>query len=189
MKIKSAKQLIDIEFINMWGDSPSYKGQKLGPQHYENGTGLWARTPEKITSDARKGALVVSSRPEWYENFQMKGVRASIKSKNHINNSTTKCIKCNRILPSRIYHRWHGDKCKYLENTQIWFDIINEIKSKRFTSDDIKIICLKTGYKFTNMLYILRTNPEYIKVIKIGTNQHNPSIYEKTKNHLTLDNE
>ena len=30
MKTKTAKQLVDIEFVNMWGDSPSYLGAEAG---------------------------------------------------------------------------------------------------------------------------------------------------------------
>jgi hypothetical protein len=88
------------------------------------------------------------------------------------------CPHCNKVVNGGVYYRWHGDNCKELEKINEQITILSSLP-KVFTSNDVVDVCKQLNYKRQKIKYGICKNPKYIKVIKEGTNQKNPSIFEK----------
>jgi hypothetical protein len=184
----------------------SEHGKKMGKQNWENGVGLVARTAEKKTEDGKRGGTISGNKhkgkffKKWAEEnpeliFEQNsrigkkqgkinvesGHLAKVRVNGGKNASEIQytCEHCNKKVKGAVYHRWHGDNCNELQKIQTQIDIINMIKTKTFTSNDVAVVCSKLEYNYRLIKYGLLKNPTYIKTIKIGTNQNNPSIYQK----------
>lgn len=94
------------------------------------------------------------------------------------------CPNCNKTIKGLgMYSRWHGDNCSELKKIQEQLKVISHLPN-RFSSNDVVKICKKLGFNRKYIKYGICKNPNYIKVIYEGTNQNNPSIFEK----INLDN-
>lgn len=89
------------------------------------------------------------------------------------------CEHCNKKVNGAVYFRWHGDNCKELQKIQTQIDIINMIKTDTFTSLDVRSLCNELNYNYKLIKYGLLKNSKYVQIIKVGTNQNNPSIFKK----------
>ena len=91
------------------------------------------------------------------------------------------CPNCNRTITGLgMYSRWHGDNCKELEKIKKQLEIISYLP-KQFTSNDVVNICNKLKFNRKLIKYGICKNPKYIKILHVGTNQTNPSIFQKIK--------
>jgi len=89
------------------------------------------------------------------------------------------CPNCNKTIAGLgMYSRWHGDNCKELKKIQQQLSIIEDLP-EIFTSNDVVQICKDKNFNNKLIKYGLCKNPKYIEVIKVGTNQSNPSIFKK----------
>lgn len=176
-----------------------------GYQHYNSKTGLFSRSEEKIKKDASDGgkisAILYKGKffKDWEENnpekaFESKsnggriGGNKNVKSghlaKVRINGGKNAseieytCQHCNKIVSGAVYFRWHGDNCSTLEKLNKQLEVIYKINKKTFTSNDVVNICKKLKINYKPIKYGILKNEKYIKVIKIGTNQTNPTIFK-----------
>ena len=157
-------------------------GKVAGPITKKNKTGLFKRTKLKVIEDA-----IIGGQECWNQKVEngtsdqhiQKMVEKSLESENHINNQKILCTNCNKEFIGRIYYRWHGDNCKQLKIYQKQLDIILKLNKDTFDANDLYSICLKEDYDRKKFYYRngLLKNTKYIKCIKKGTNQNNPSTF------------
>jgi hypothetical protein len=89
------------------------------------------------------------------------------------------CPNCNKTIKGLgMYSRWHGDNCNELKKIQKQLSIIKDLP-EIFTSNDVVRVCKEKNFNNKQIKYGICKNPKYIQVIKVGTNQSNPSIYKK----------
>ena len=89
------------------------------------------------------------------------------------------CPNCNKTINGLgMYSRWHGDNCKELKKIEEQLAIIENLPNE-FTSNDVVKICKEKNFNHKKIKYGICKNPKYIEVIKVGTNQSNPSIFKK----------
>ena len=86
-------------------------GDVTGRQHYENGTGLFARSKREIKKDLIKAGKATTSLPIW-KDIASKGGINSAKSSKHPNNTLEKCKHCGFETTLPLIRRWHNDNCK-----------------------------------------------------------------------------
>lgn len=182
-------------------------GKMMGKRNYENGVGLIARTDEKKREDGIKGGAISGNKhkgkffKKWAEEnpelaFEQnskigkKQGRINVES-GHLekvrvvggkNASELEyvCEHCNKKVKGAVYHRWHGDNCEELEKIKKQLEVISHLP-KQFTSNDVVKICKELEFNRKYIKYGICKNPNYIKVLHVGTNQANPSIFKKVK--------
>jgi hypothetical protein len=182
-------------------------GKMMGKRNWENGVGLSARSVEKKTEDGKKGGTISGKKhkgkffKKWAEEnaelaFEQnskigkKQGRVNVES-GHLekvrvmggkNASEIEyvCEHCNKKVKGAVYHRWHGDNCEELEKIKKQLEVISHLP-KQFTSNDVVKICKELEFNRKYIKYGICKNPNYIKVLHVGTNQANPSIFKKIK--------
>jgi|688.fasta_scaffold320875_2 hypothetical protein len=99
----------------------------------------------------------------------------------YFDNTEKVCPNCNKTITGLgMYSRWHGDNCEELEKIKKQLEVISHLP-KQFTSNDVVKICKELEFNRKYIKYGICKNPNYIKVLHVGTNQTNPSIFEKVK--------
>lgn len=192
-------QLIQIQNRNVKG------GQTSGPLLQKNSIGIFGRSEEKIKEDASFGGTISGNRhkgkfiKEWKEEnpnlaFEQNSKIGKKQGKKNVENGHLekvritggknaseieyKCEHCDKIVKGAVYHRWHGDNCKEYEKIIEQLSVIKMLNKNKFSSNDIISLCKKIEYNYKTIKYGILKNKNYIKIIKVGTNQSNPSIFE-----------
>ena len=180
-------------------------GVVSGHQHYLSKTGLFSRSEEKIKKDASDGGKTSAKLykgkflEEWakenpdkcYEKNSKigkkqgkKNVKSGHLEKVRLTGGKTsseieyQCEHCNKKIKGAIYHRWHGNNCSTLEKIKEQLKIIKKLKKKTFSSNDVITLCKKIEFNYRHIKYGILKNTKYISVVKVGTNQKNPSIFK-----------
>lgn len=192
-------QLIQIQNRNSKG------GKTSGPLNYKNSVGLFGRSEEKIKQDASSGGSKsaelykgkflkdwVEENPElaFEQNSKIgkKQGRINVETghlkKVRINGGKTAseieytCEHCHKKVNGAVYFRWHGDNCKHYEKILEQLSVIKMLNKKQFNSNDIVSLCKKIEYNYKLIKYGILKNKDYITIVKIGTNQSNPTIFK-----------
>ena len=179
-----------------------------GHQHYLSKTGLFSRSEEKIKKDSKKGGKITGEKykgkalKDWMENnpeltFEQnskigkkqgkKNVKSGHLAKVRVNGGKNaseieyECEHCNKKINGAVYFRWHGDNCSTLDKLNKQLKVITKIGKKIFSSNDIVNLCKKLKINYRPIKYGILKNTKYIEVIKIGTNQTNPTIFKLIK--------
>lgn len=93
-------------------DAAKKGGDKMGQTHFQNKTGLFGRSKNKIKSDLIKAGKATTSLPIW-KDISKKGGTNSAKLPTHPNNVKEKCIHCGFETTLPLIRRWHNDNCKH----------------------------------------------------------------------------
>jgi len=179
-----------------------------GHQHYLSKTGLFSRSEEKIKKDSKKGGKITGEKykgkalKDWMENnpeltFEQnskigkkqgkKNVKSGHLAKVRVNGGKNaseieyECEHCNKKINGAVYFRWHGDNCSTLDKLNKQLKVITKIGKKIFSSNDIVNLCKKLKINYRPIKYGILKNTKYIEVIKIVTNQTNPTIFKLIK--------
>jgi hypothetical protein len=180
-------------------------GVVSGHQHYLSKTGLFSRSEEKVKKDSKKGGKITGEKykgkalKDWMENnpeltFEQnskigkkqgkKNVKSGHLAKVRVNGGKNaseieyECEHCNKKINGAVYFRWHGDNCSELEKIKEQLTIIKKLNKKTFTSNDIIALCKKLKYNYRRIKYGILKNIKYIDIVKVGTNQTNPTIFK-----------
>jgi hypothetical protein len=180
-------------------------GMVSGHQHYNSKTGLFSRSEEQIKNDAseggKKSAELYKGKflADWIEKNPdealeqcsnggkiagKKNVESGHLAKVRITGGKNaseieyQCEYCNKKVSGAVYFRWHGDNCSDLEKIKEQLKIIKKLNKKTFTSNDVVTICKKLKYNYKKIKYGILKNTKYINVVRVGTNQNNPTIFK-----------
>jgi hypothetical protein len=109
---KQIQQYVSIEHKSQFKKRQSKGGDRIGKQHYENGTGLFGMDEKEKFKACSDGGKAATARPEWHD-ITIKAGTISAKSPNHPNNTLIKCIHCGMESTLPAISRWHNNNCKH----------------------------------------------------------------------------
>lgn len=171
----------------------------------EEKKGLYGRTKEQIKKDSSKAGLIsgakykgkwlkeyLKNNPEIHSKGGKMGGKKNVESGHlaklhkqylesnmqYLDHTQHTCPNCGKTVNGGVYHRWHGDNCKELEKINKQIYILSSLPNI-FTSNDVVKICKEKNYNNKFIKYGICKNEKYIEVIKVGTNQSNPSVFKK----------
>jgi len=176
-----------------------------GHQHYLSKTGLFSRSEEKVKKDASDGGKTsgqlykgkflqdwAKENPDkhYQQNSKIGKKQGKINVKSghlekvritggkNASEIEYECEHCFKKVKGAVYYRWHGDNCSTLEKIKEQLKIIKKLNKKTFSSNDVVNVCKKLKINYRPIKYGILKNTKYIEVIKIGTNQTNPTIFK-----------